>query len=438
MNIELSFTKYKESDLLNYQKRVSDAHIHLNNRTGEGSDYLGWLDYTCPEDELTLIKNLTKEIHQKAEVLIVIGIGGSYLGAKSVIEALGKKYKKDKVEVVFAGNSVSTSDLKSLIEYVEDKSVYVNVISKSGRTLESSIAFRLISEHIKEKYASEYSDRIIVTTDPVDGALNKLKELYGFRKLSIPKNIGGRYSVITPVGLLPISVAGYDIDCFINGVKKAREEFSDEEILKNSAYKYAVLRNLYYEKEGKTVEALTLYEPRYAGIGQWYQQLFGESEGKDRKGIYPSFLINTTDLHSLGQYIQDGERQLFETVLWVKSIEEEVIIKADSENLDGLNYLEGKSLLEINETAMLATALSHFDGGSESIFIILDNMNEEEIGRLYFFFMKACAIGGYLLGVNPFNQPGVEGYKNNMFELLGKPGTDGSKTLKRLAEMRAK
>ncbi len=438
MKIELSFTKYKESDLLQYQNRVSDAHVSLHNGTGEGSDFIGWLDYTCPSDELQLIKNLTREIKEKAEVLIVVGIGGSYLGAKSVIEALGEKYKKDTVEVLFTGNSVSTSDLTSLLEYVKDKSVYVNVISKSGRTLESSIAFRIISEHIKAKYKDEYSTRIVVTTDPTDGALNKLKDIHGFRKLSIPKNIGGRYSVITPVGLLPISVAGYDIEGFIEGVKEARREFSEENILKNSAYKYAVLRNLYYEKEGKALEALTLYEPRYAGIGQWYQQLFGESEGKDKKGIYPSFLINTTDLHSLGQYVQDGKRQLFETVLWVENIDEDIIVQSEEDNVDGLNYLKGKSLLEINKTAMLATALSHLDGGSESIFISLDRMDEEEIGRLYFFFMKACAIGGYLLGVNPFNQPGVEGYKNNMFELLGKPGTDGTKTLKRLEEIRSK
>lgn len=421
-------TKYVEDFISKLQlsalkKKVEDCHKMLHQKTGEGADYTGWVDLPVNYDkeEFERIKAAAERIRRQADVLIVIGIGGSYLGAKSVIEMFKDPFRKTtKTEIIFLGQNISSEYMSSLLHYIVDKDIAVNVISKSGTTTEPAIAFRIIKDFMERKYGKEYAKtRIYVTTDKEKGALKILSGSEGYETFVIPDDVGGRYSVLTPVGLLPIAVAEINIDELMTGAAEAREKYSELE--NNECYKYAVYRNALY-KIGKKTEILVNYEPCMHYFTEWWKQLYGESEGKDHKGIFPAGVDFTTDLHSMGQYIQDGRRELFETVIKIKNSRSEVLIKEDPMDLDGLNYLVGKSMNEINEKAMQGTLIAHYDGNAPSMVVEIDEINEKNIGELIYFFEKACGISGYLLGVNPFNQPGVEEYKKNMFALLGKPG----------------
>lgn len=409
--------------LSSLKKKVESCHEMLHNKTGEGADYTGWVDWPVNYDkeEFERIKVVADKIRRQADVLIVIGIGGSYLGAKSVIEMFKDPFRKTtKTEVIFLGQNISAEYMSSLLHYIVDKDVAVNVISKSGTTTEPAIAFRIIKDFMERKYGKEYAKtRIYVTTDKEKGAMRLLASTEGYETFIIPDDIGGRYSVLTPVGLLPIAVAEINIDELMEGAATAREKYSIKE--DNDCYKYAVYRNALY-KIGKKTEILVNYEPCMHYFTEWWKQLYGESEGKDKKGIFPAGVDFTTDLHSMGQYIQDGRRDLFETVIKINKQRSDIVVKEDPMDLDGLNYLAGKSMNEINEKALVGTVIAHYDGNAPSIILSIDEINEKNVGELIYFFEKACGISGYLLGVNPFNQPGVEEYKKNMFALLGKPG----------------
>lgn len=409
--------------LSSLKKKVESCHEMLHNKTGEGADFTGWVDLPVNYDkeEFERIKVAADKIRRQADVLIVIGIGGSYLGAKSVIEMFKDPFRKTtKTEVIFLGQNISAEYMSSLLHYIVDKDVAVNVISKSGTTTEPAIAFRIIKDFMERKYGKEYAKtRIYVTTDKEKGAMRLLASTEGYETFVIPDDIGGRYSVLTPVGLLPIAVAEINIDELMEGAAIAREKYSVKE--DNDCYKYAVYRNALY-KIGKKIEILVNYEPCMHYFTEWWKQLYGESEGKDKKGIFPAGVDFTTDLHSMGQYIQDGRRDLFETVIKINKQRSDIVVKEDPMDLDGLNYLAGKSMNEINENALVGTVIAHYDGNAPSIILSIDEINERNIGELIYFFEKACGISGYLLGVNPFNQPGVEEYKKNMFALLGKPG----------------
>ncbi len=409
--------------LASLKKKVESCHEMLHNKTGEGADFTGWVDLPVNYDkeEFERIKVAADKIRRQADVLIVIGIGGSYLGAKSVIEMFKDPFRRTtKTEVIFLGQNISAEYMSSLLHYIVDKDVAVNVISKSGTTTEPAIAFRIIKDFMERKYGKEYAKtRIYVTTDKEKGAMRLLASTEGYETFVIPDDIGGRYSVLTPVGLLPIAVAEIDIDALMEGAALAREKYSVKE--DNDCYKYAVYRNALY-KIGKKIEILVNYEPCMHYFTEWWKQLYGESEGKDKKGIFPAGVDFTTDLHSMGQYIQDGRRDLFETVIKINKQRSDIVVKEDPMDLDGLNYLAGKSMNEINEKALVGTVIAHYDGNAPSIILGIDEINERNIGELIYFFEKACGISGYLLGVNPFNQPGVEEYKKNMFALLGKPG----------------
>ena len=409
--------------LASLKKKVESCHEMLHNKTGEGADFTGWVDLPVNYDkeEFERIKVAADKIRRQADVLIVIGIGGSYLGAKSVIEMFKDPFRRTtKTEVIFLGQNISAEYMSSLLHYIVDKDVAVNVISKSGTTTEPAIAFRIIKDFMERKYGKEYAKtRIYVTTDKEKGAMRLLASTEGYETFVIPDDIGGRYSVLTPVGLLPIAVAEIDIDALMEGAALAREKYSIKE--DNDCYKYAVYRNALY-KIGKKIEILVNYEPCMHYFTEWWKQLYGESEGKDKKGIFPAGVDFTTDLHSMGQYIQDGRRDLFETVIKINKRRSDIVVKEDPMDLDGLNYLAGKSMNEINEKALAGTVIAHYDGNAPSIILGIDEINERNIGELIYFFEKACGISGYLLGVNPFNQPGVEEYKKNMFALLGKPG----------------
>lgn len=409
--------------LSSLKKKVESCHEMLHNKTGEGADYTGWVDWPVNYDkeEFERIKVAADKIRRQADVLIVIGIGGSYLGAKSVIEMFKDPFRKTtKTEVIFLGQNISAEYMSSLLHYIVDKDVAVNVISKSGTTTEPAIAFRIIKDFMERKYGKEYAKtRIYVTTDKEKGAMRLLASTEGYETFIIPDDIGGRYSVLTPVGLLPIAVAEINIDELMEGAAAAREKYSIKE--DNDCYKYAVYRNALY-KIGKKTEILVNYEPCMHYFTEWWKQLYGESEGKDKKGIFPAGVDFTTDLHSMGQYIQDGRRDLFETVIKINKQRSDIVVKEDPMDLDGLNYLAGKSMNEINEKALVGTVIAHYDGNAPSIILSIDEINEKNVGELIYFFEKACGISGYLLGVNPFNQPGVEEYKKNMFALLGKPG----------------
>lgn len=409
--------------LSSLKKKVESCHEMLHNKTGEGADYTGWVDWPVNYDkeEFERIKVAADKIRRQADVLIVIGIGGSYLGAKSVIEMFKDPFRKTtKTEVIFLGQNISAEYMSSLLHYIVDKDVAVNVISKSGTTTEPAIAFRIIKDFMERKYGKEYAKtRIYVTTDKEKGAMRLLASTEGYETFIIPDDIGGRYSVLTPVGLLPIAVAEINIDELMEGAATAREKYSIKE--DNDCYKYAVYRNALY-KIGKKTEILVNYEPCMHYFTEWWKQLYGESEGKDKKGIFPAGVDFTTDLHSMGQYIQDGRRDLFETVIKINKQRSDIVVKEDPMDLDGLNYLAGKSMNEINEKALVGTVIAHYDGNAPSIILSIDEINEKNVGELIYFFEKACGISGYLLGVNPFNQPGVEEYKKNMFALLGKPG----------------
>ena len=407
-----------DQELIKWQEKVTEIHNKINNKTGEGSEFLGWVDLPVNYDkqEFERIKLAAEKIRNDSQVLVVIGIGGSYLGSKAVIEALGGD---SKVKILFAGNNLSSKYLNKILKEIESKEVSLNVISKSGTTTEPALVFRILREWMENKYGRKANERIYATTDKEKGVLKNLANQKGYETFVVPNDIGGRYSVLTAVGLLPIMVAGINIDELMNGAVKAKEDFTSENLLENEAYKYAVVRNIYYS-QGKLVEILANYEPSLHYLGEWWKQLFGESEGKDSKGIFPASVDLTTDLHSMGQFIQDGNRILFETVLNIGEDSEKILIKEENDDSDGLNFLAGATLDFVNKKAMEGTIQAHIDGGTPNIIINLPKLDEFNLGYLIYFWQKACAMSGYLLGVNPFNQPGVEVYKKNMFRLLGK------------------
>ena len=412
---------------------VEDAHQKIVDKSGEGADFLGWVDLPVNYDkeEFERIKKAAAKIKSDSQALVVIGIGGSYLGARAAIEfCTSQNYnliKKDTPNIYFSGNSISGNSLSELVDLVKDVDFSINVISKSGTTTEPAIAFRIFRELLIEKYGEEEaSKRIYVTTDKARGTLKEFSDKAGYETFVVPDDVGGRYSVLTAVGLLPIAVAGIDIDKMMQGAQDACEAYSVCDIQKNDCYKYAAIRNVLLQK-GKAVELMVAYEPDFTMMNEWFKQLYGESEGKDGKGIFPSSVICSTDLHSMGQYIQDGVRMLFETSVMFTKPKREVVIKEDEVNADGLNFLAGQTMDYVNRRAYLGTLLAHVDGGVPNICIEIPEMSEYEFGYLVYFFEKACAISGYILGVNPFNQPGVESYKKNMFALLGKPGYEAQK-----------
>lgn len=434
-HIQLDYQKalkfFGQHELDQQQDAVKAIHRTIHEGTGAGSDFLGWIDLPVNYDkeEFSRIKEAAKQVQSHSDVLVVIGIGGSYLGARSAIEMLTPAFKKDSEypEIIFAGNHLSSSYLQSLIDYLADKDYSVNVISKSGTTTEPAVAFRIFKKLLEEKYGKEEAvKRIFATTDQAKGALKQLATNEGYETFVVPDDVGGRFSVLTAVGLLPIAVAGIDIDAMMGGAAKAREELSSDDLSSNIAYQYASIRNILYNK-GYTTEMLINYEPSLQYFNEWWKQLFGESEGKDLKGIYPSSANFTTDLHSLGQYVQEGRRFLIETVLKVENPEHDITIEEDADDLDGLNYLAGKTVDEVNTKAFEGTLLAHTDGGVPNMVVKLPRLDAETYGYVVYFFELAVAMSGYQLGVNPFNQPGVEAYKQNMFALLGKPGFEDKK-----------
>ena len=433
LNLNYAGDYASKENLLAMQEEVNAAHKMLHEGTGKGSDFLGWIDLPVNYDknEFAEIKKSAEEIKKNSEVLIVLGIGGSYLGARAVIEFIKSNnynlIKKDTPDIYFGGNTISSSAVAELIKLIDGRDFSINVISKSGTTTETAIAFRIFKKLIEEKYGKEEAaKRIYVTTDRAKGALKALADAEGYKTFVVPDDVGGRYSVLTAVGLLPIAVAGIDIDALMQGAAAAREEYSNPDIFANDCYRYAAVRNLLY-RGGKKVEMLAAYEPSMTLWCEWFKQLFGESEGKENKGIFPASAIFSTDLHSLGQYIQEGERTLFETVLWVNEPKEDFEIEFDDVNGDGLNFVAGKTVHFVNSKAYAGTVLAHTDGDVPNIVIELDKQDEATLGALIYFFEKACGLSGYMLGVNPFDQPGVESYKKNMFALLGKPGYESEK-----------
>ena len=415
------------------QTQVTAAHEILHSRSGLGKDFLGWL--TLPTDydqeEFARIQAAAARIQQDTDIFIVIGIGGSYLGARAAIEFLKSPLynmkKKDTPSIYFAGNSISSTALRELLELCEGQRVSVNVISKSGTTTEPAIAFRVFREYLESTVGKEEArKRIYVTTDKARGTLKGLADREGYETFVVPDDVGGRFSVLTAVGLLPIAVAGCDIGALMAGAAKAQAELCDPDVNHNACYRYAACRHILLRK-GRAVELMVAYEPAYAMMAEWWKQLYGESEGKDGKGLFPASVIFSTDLHSLGQFVQDGSNILFETVVLIDEAQKELSIKEDPENVDGLNFLTGKTMATINQKAFEGTVLAHADGGTPSLVLHLPRATEENLGYLIYFFEKACAVSGYMLGVNPFDQPGVESYKKNMFALLGKPGYENEK-----------
>ncbi|MET1031410.1 glucose-6-phosphate isomerase [Domibacillus tundrae] len=415
---------------------VKVAHHSLHEKTGQGNEYLGWID--LPEDydkeEFARIQKSAEKIRNDSDVLIVIGIGGSYLGARAAIDMLNHSFynvlsaeKRNGPQVFFAGNNISSTYMSDLIEVLDGKNWSINVISKSGTTTEPALAFRLFRDLLEKQYGKEEAkSRIYATTDKARGALKTVADEEGYETFVIPDDVGGRYSVLTAVGLLPIAAAGADIEAMMQGARDAREAYSSSELEENEAYQYAAVRNVLYNK-GKTIEMLINYEPGLQYFSEWWKQLFGESEGKDFKGIYPSSANFSTDLHSLGQYVQEGRRDLFETVIRVENPRKSLIIEKAENDLDGLNYLAGETVDFVNNKAFEGTLLAHTDGGVPNLTVSIPAMDAYTFGYTAYFFEKACAISGYLLGVNPFDQPGVEAYKVNMFALLGKPGFEEKK-----------
>lgn len=431
ISLDISNASIRKDEVESFKGFVDVSAEMLNNKTGLGNEYVGWVDLPVNYDkaEFERVKKAAKLIQEKAEVLIVIGIGGSYLGAKAAIEALThsfyndlSKEKRKTPQIYFAGHNISGKYLKQLLEMIEGKDVCLNVISKSGTTTEPAIAFRILKEHVENKYGKEEAkSRIFATTDKARGALRELANQEGYETFIIPDDVGGRFSVLTPVGLLPIAVAGIDIDDMMKGAADGYEEYKSEPFETNTCYQYAVARNVLYNL-GKTTEIYVNYEPDLHFISEWLKQLYGESEGKDGKGIFPASVDFSTDLHSMGQYIQDGRRNIFETVINVETLTEDMELTSNEADLDGLNYLSGKTMKYVNDNAKNGTLLAHVDGGVPNMIINIPQMNAFYFGKLIYMFEKACGVSGYLLGVNPFNQPGVEAYKKNMFALLGKPG----------------
>ena len=412
---------------------VYAADKMLREKSGAGSDFLGWVDLpeNYDKEEFARIKKSAEKIQKSCDAFVVIGIGGSYLGARAVIEFVKSQnyndLRKGTPAIYYAGNSISPSYLNELLEICDGKDFSVNVISKSGTTTEPAIAFRVFRELLIEKYGKEGAkDRIFVTTDKAKGTLKNLADEEGYETFVVPDDVGGRYSVLTAVGLLPIAAAGIDIDELMLGAADARAALTDTDISKNDCYKYVAVRNALYNK-GKKTEMFISYEPCFTMMNEWLKQLFGESEGKEGKGLFPTSAIFSTDLHSLGQYIQEGERIMFETVVTFAKPKKEAYIKEDKANVDGLNFLAGKTLSFVNEKAYQGTILAHNDGGVANIVIENEDMTAKSLGYLIYFFEKACAVSGYVLGINPFDQPGVESYKKNMFALLGKPGYENEK-----------
>ena len=430
----LSF--FGEHELTYLQDAVKVAHHSLHEATGAGNQFLGWIDLpeNYDKEEFSRIQKAAEKIKKDSDVLLVIGIGGSYLGARAAVEALQHSFynvlpkeNRGTPQIIFVGNNISSTYMKDVIDLLEGKDFSINVISKSGTTTEPAIALRIFRKLLEEKYGKEEgAKRIYATTDQAKGALKTVATEEGFETFVIPDDVGGRYSVLTAVGLLPIAVSGADIGAMMKGAALAREDFSHSELEDNPAYQYAAVRNILYNK-GKTIEMLINYEPSLQYFSEWWKQLFGESEGKDQKGIYPSSANFSTDLHSLGQYVQEGRRDLFETVIKVEKPRHELTVEKTENDLDGLNYLAGKTIDFINNKAFEGTLLAHTDGGVPNLIVSIPQLDEFTFGYLVYFFEKACAMSGYLLGVNPFDQPGVEAYKVNMFALLGKPGFEEKK-----------
>ncbi|MGP4040561.1 glucose-6-phosphate isomerase [Gracilibacillus sp. D59] len=433
---EKALAFFGEHELEYLKEPVKLAHEMVHNKTGAGNDFLGWVDLPTDYDkeEFARIKKSAEKIKSDSDVLLVVGIGGSYLGARAAIEMLNHSFynelakeQRNTPQVFFVGNSISAPYINDLFDVLKDKDVSVNVISKSGTTTEPAIAFRIFRKFLEEKYGvEEAKKRIYATTDKAKGALKTLANEEGYESFVIPDDVGGRYSVLTAVGLLPIAVSGVDIDEMMQGAQKAQVELSEADLAKNPAYQYAAVRNVLYNK-GKTIEMLINYEPALQYFSEWWKQLYGESEGKDFKGIYPSSANFSTDLHSLGQYVQEGRRDIFETVLHVEEPKSNITIEKEAQDLDGLNYLAGETLDFVNEKAFQGTLLAHTDGEVPNLLVHLPKLDAFTFGYVVYFFEKACAISGYLLGVNPFDQPGVEAYKKNMFALLGKPGFEEEK-----------
>jgi len=437
LNLDVTQAKgfYTSEEFEMMKEEVNAAHKLLRAKTGPGNDFLGWLDLPVDydKDEFARIKKAALKIKEQSQVLLAIGIGGSYLGARAAIEMLKKYFNNNGVEVIFVGHQISGTYVAELLEYLKDKDFSINVISKSGTTTEPAIAFRIFKDYIEKRYGKEEAkNRIYATTDKARGALKTLANTEGYETFIVPDDVGGRFSVLTPVGLLPIAAAGIDIDAMMQGAKDAYDLYKEENIEDNDALTYALVRNLLYRK-GKKLEMLVNYEPRLLFFAEWWKQLYGESEGKDGKGIWITSASFSSDLHSLGQMIQEGERTIFETVLNIESPVADVVIESTDDNLDGLNFLAGKTMDYVNKMAMAGTMIAHVDGGVPNIKVNIPNVSAYSFGYMVYFFEFACGVSAYTLGVNPFNQPGVEAYKKNMFALLGKPGYEQMK-----AELEAK
>ncbi len=431
ISLDLKNSGITKKSIMEYKEQVENIHKDLHRRANDENDFVGWLELPTnyDKDEFERIKKSAKKIKKESDILLVIGIGGSYLGARAVVEALTSTFnnllpsrQRKYPQILYVGNNLSPNYINELIEYIGDKDFSINVISKSGTTTEPAIAFRIFREILENKYGiDEARSRIYATTDKEKGALKTLSQNEGYEQFVVPDNVGGRYSVLTAVGLLPIATAGIDIDKLMEGARIAQERYNDPNLKYNECYQYAVARNILY-KLYKNTEILVNYEPKMHYFTEWWKQLFGESEGKEGKGIFPSGVDNTTDLHSMGQYIQEGRRNLFETVINIETPKSNITINPDDDNLDGLNYLAGKTMDYVNKKAMEGTIQAHVSGDVPNIMIKLSQLDETNIGELIYFFEKACAMSGSILGINPFNQPGVEEYKKNMFKLLEKPG----------------
>ncbi|MEY7999752.1 glucose-6-phosphate isomerase [Clostridium sp. Mt-5] len=431
LDLSKAFPYIQEKEIISLQPSISIAHNMIENKNGPGNDFLGWVDLPVNYDksEFNRIKIAAQKIKKDSDALIVIGIGGSYLGARAAIEMLSHSFdnsllenKKKKLAVFYAGNNMSSTYMYDLLHAVEGMNLSVNVVSKSGTTTEPAVAFRIFKKLLEKKYGTkEAKDRIYVTTDEKKGALRKMADREGYETFTIPDDIGGRYSVLTAVGLLPIAAAGIDIDEMMSGAGDARKAYKVENLKKNPAYQYAAVRSILYKKK-KTTEMIVNFEPCLHYFGEWWKQLFGESQGKDNKGIFPASVDFSTDLHSMGQYIQQGLRIMFETFINVEKPRKEMFIEKEDEDLDGLNFLDGKSMDFVNHQAFKGTVLAHNDGNVPVIILNVPELTAYYFGYMVYFFEKSCGISGYLMGLNPFNQPGVEAYKKNMFALLGKPG----------------
>ncbi|MDE5753370.1 MAG: glucose-6-phosphate isomerase [Oscillospiraceae bacterium] len=438
LNTNYLKTFVNPDELAGIKAQVETAAQTLHSKNGLGKDFLGWVELPTnyDQEEFARIKSAAKKIQENSDILIVIGIGGSYLGARAAIEFLKSPFynnmKKDTPDIYYVGNNINPTYLNEILAICDGKDISVNVISKSGTTTEPALAFRVFKKLVEDKYGKEEAkNHIFATTDKAKGTLKELSDAEGYETFVVPDDVGGRFSVLTAVGLLPIAVAGCDIDQLMAGARQAQTDYTAD-FDNNDCYQYAALRNILYRK-GKSVEMLVSYDPSFAMMSEWYKQLFGESEGKDNKGIFPASVVFSTDLHSMGQFVQEGSRVMFETVVDIKQPKQDFYLEKDESNLDGLNFLCGQNMSVVNRKAFEGTILAHTEGGVPNMILELEDCSEFSLGYLIYFFEKACAVSGYILGVNPFNQPGVESYKSNMFALLGKPGYEGAK-----AELEAK